>query len=85
MGLRPPSYWFGAGAVLISIDISSTSIDSHSKKATLALKGLRADVRQADAERLSFDSDTFDFVWSWGAHSSFFANRKGRPRDCPRS
>ena len=59
-----------AGANLSSVDVSEKSVDLTRKR--LELKGLRADVISADAERLPFEDDTFDFVWSWGVihHSS---------------
>ena len=59
-----------AGADLTSIDLSPTSIEATTKR--LELKGLTANVRQADAENIPFDPATFDFVWSWGVihHSS---------------
>jgi 2-polyprenyl-3-methyl-5-hydroxy-6-metoxy-1,4-benzoquinol methylase len=59
-----------AGAVVHSIDISSTSVESTQKR--LALKGLSATVIQQDAESLSFADQEFDYVWSWGVihHSS---------------
>lgn len=53
-----------AGADLSSIDISETSIANTRRR--LELKGLQADVRLCDAERIPFENDTFDFVWSWG-------------------
>ena len=59
-----------AGAAVTAIDISPTSVDATRRR--LALKGLTADLRVADAEILPFDRGSFDFVWSWGAihHSS---------------
>lgn len=53
-----------AGAKLTAIDISPTSVEATKKR--FALKGLNGDIRQADAECLSFDDQSFDFVWSWG-------------------
>ncbi len=53
-----------AGARLTSIDISPTSVAETARR--LELKGLKGDVKQMDAERLSFANDSFDFVWSWG-------------------
>jgi 2-polyprenyl-3-methyl-5-hydroxy-6-metoxy-1,4-benzoquinol methylase len=59
-----------AGAQVTAIDLSSTSIEATSRR--LALRGLRAQVLQCDAETLPFTSGSFDFVWSWGVihHSS---------------
>jgi 2-polyprenyl-3-methyl-5-hydroxy-6-metoxy-1,4-benzoquinol methylase len=53
-----------AGALVTAIDISPTSVEATRRR--MALKGLTADVRQADAEALPFDRGAFDFVWSWG-------------------
>jgi SAM-dependent methyltransferase len=53
-----------AGADVNAVDLSETSIEFTRKR--LELKGLKADVRQCDAEHLPFGNDTFDFVWSWG-------------------
>lgn len=53
-----------AGAMLLSIDISDTSIDATTRR--MSLKGLSADVRRMDAEELDFADNSFDFVWSWG-------------------
>jgi 2-polyprenyl-3-methyl-5-hydroxy-6-metoxy-1,4-benzoquinol methylase len=60
----------GAGADLTSIDLSPTSIEATRRR--LELAGLKADVRQMDAEKLEFPAQSFDFVWSWGVihHSS---------------
>jgi 2-polyprenyl-3-methyl-5-hydroxy-6-metoxy-1,4-benzoquinol methylase len=59
-----------AGADVTAVDLSPTSIEATQKR--LALKGLRADVREVDAEALPFADGSFDFVWSWGVihHSS---------------
>ena len=59
-----------AGARLTAIDLTETAVSLT--KARLALHGLEADVRQADAEALPFADSSFDFVWSWGVihHSS---------------
>lgn len=53
-----------AGAKLTSIDISPTSVMATEKR--LAVKGLKGDVREMDAERLEFPDGEFDLVWSWG-------------------
>lgn len=59
-----------AGARLVSIDLSPTSIESTRER--FRLKGLSADIRQMDAESLDFPDGSFDMVWSWGVihHSS---------------
>jgi 2-polyprenyl-3-methyl-5-hydroxy-6-metoxy-1,4-benzoquinol methylase len=53
-----------AGADLVSIDLSPTSVEATTRR--LALKGLKSRVEIMDAERLAFDEGAFDFVWSWG-------------------
>jgi SAM-dependent methyltransferase len=59
-----------AGARVSAVDLSPTSVEATTKR--LKLKGLTAQVMEADAERLPFPSGSFDFVWSWGVihHSS---------------
>jgi ubiquinone/menaquinone biosynthesis C-methylase UbiE len=53
-----------AGANLSGIDLTQASVDLVRQR--LALEGLAAEVRQADAERLPFLDETFDLVYSWG-------------------
>lgn len=62
-----------SGANLTSIDLSPTSVGATTKR--FALKDLKGDVRQMDAEKMEFEDGTFDFVWSWGVihHSSHTA------------
>lgn len=59
-----------AGAEVIAIDISATSVEMTKKR--LELKGLTAEVVKMDAEAMAFTDDQFDFIWSWGVihHSS---------------
>ncbi len=59
-----------AGAEVTAIDLTSTAVEATRRR--LALKGLRAQVLQCDAENLPFQTGVFDFVWSWGVihHSS---------------
>jgi SAM-dependent methyltransferase len=59
-----------AGADVTAVDLSPTSVEATNKR--LQLKGLKATVRQADAEDLPFADGEFDFIWSWGVihHSS---------------
>jgi 2-polyprenyl-3-methyl-5-hydroxy-6-metoxy-1,4-benzoquinol methylase len=58
-----------AGAHVTALDISPTSVAAT--RARLALRGLDADVREADAEALDAEG-AYDFIWSWGVihHSS---------------
>ncbi len=53
-----------AGARVVSVDISDTSIDATRRR--LTLKSLAADIRAMDARALQFAGASFDFVWSWG-------------------
>jgi 2-polyprenyl-3-methyl-5-hydroxy-6-metoxy-1,4-benzoquinol methylase len=53
-----------AGANVLSVDLTESAITATSKR--LALKGLQGDIRRADAEKLPFESEAFDFIWSWG-------------------
>jgi ubiquinone/menaquinone biosynthesis C-methylase UbiE len=53
-----------AGCDLTCIDLTEKGVTSTSRR--LDLRGLRADVRQMDAERMDFPDNEFDFVWSWG-------------------
>jgi SAM-dependent methyltransferase len=63
-----------AGAKLTAVDLTPTAVDLTTKR--LALHGLSADVREADAEQLPFADASFDFVWSWGViHHSAHTER----------
>lgn len=63
-----------AGARLSAVDLTPTAVELT--KARLALHGLDADVREADAEQLPFPDDSFNFVWSWGViHHSLHTDR----------
>lgn len=53
-----------AGARLHGVDLTQTAADAVRQR--LALEGLDADVRTADAESLPFPDKTFDLVYSWG-------------------
>ena len=53
-----------AGAHATGIDLTAAAVDSVRKR--LALEGLDADVRVADAEALPFADASFDLVYSWG-------------------
>jgi ubiquinone/menaquinone biosynthesis C-methylase UbiE len=52
------------GALLSGIDLTEASIDAVRRR--LALEGLEAELRVADAEELPFRSGEFDLVYSWG-------------------
>jgi ubiquinone/menaquinone biosynthesis C-methylase UbiE len=53
-----------AGAVATGIDLTEHAVDLVRRR--LALEGLEAEVRTADAEALPFDDGSFDRVYSWG-------------------
>jgi SAM-dependent methyltransferase len=53
-----------AGANVTAVDLTPTAVELTTRR--IALAGLRADVREADAESLPFADRSFDFVWSWG-------------------
>jgi 2-polyprenyl-3-methyl-5-hydroxy-6-metoxy-1,4-benzoquinol methylase len=52
------------GALVTAIDLAPMSIRITQRR--LALKGLNAEVIEADAENLPFSDGHFDYVWSWG-------------------
>jgi ubiquinone/menaquinone biosynthesis C-methylase UbiE len=49
---------------LTGVDLTPKAVD-HTKK-RLSVYGLTSDVKVADAEKLPFDDDSFDLVYSWG-------------------
>jgi 2-polyprenyl-3-methyl-5-hydroxy-6-metoxy-1,4-benzoquinol methylase len=49
---------------LTCIDLTEKGVASTRQR--LEMRGLPADVRQMDAERMGFSDNQFDFVWSWG-------------------
>jgi len=59
--------WVKNGAVATGIDLTDRAIELTRER--LALNGhdpARVDLRRADAEKLPFESNTFDIVYSWG-------------------
>ena len=63
-----------AGARVSAVDLTPTAVELTRRR--LALSGLEADVREADAEQLPFPDASFDFVWSWGViHHSAHTGR----------
>ncbi len=46
------------------IDITNYAVRSTSER--MKCFGLEAAIRRMDAERMEFDDDAFDFIWSWG-------------------
>ena len=53
-----------AGAVATGVDLTEHAVELVRRR--LALEGLQAEVRTADAENLPFDDGSFDRVYSWG-------------------
>lgn len=56
--------WARAGAVVTGVDLTERAVSIARQR--LAGEGLRADIYVGDAERLPFDDDQFDVVYSWG-------------------
>jgi ubiquinone/menaquinone biosynthesis C-methylase UbiE len=52
------------------IDLTAYAIESTSKR--LELYSLKTKLLQMDAEKMQFEDESFDFIWSWGVihHSS---------------
>ena len=53
-----------AGAIATGVDLTEHAVELVRRR--LALEGLPAEVRTADAERLPFEDGSFDVVYSWG-------------------
>lgn len=53
-----------AGAALSGIDLTEAAVEAVRRR--LALEGLAADLRVADAESLPYADRSFDLVYSWG-------------------
>ncbi len=53
-----------AGARVTAVDLTDTAIEMTRRNAES--QGVALRVQQEDAESLSFDSESFDFVFSWG-------------------
>lgn len=53
-----------AGADAYAVDLTERGVEITRKR--LAINGLSANVRAADAEALPFDDEFFDLVYSWG-------------------
>jgi len=53
-----------AGAKVTAIDLTETAVGMAKRCAQV--NNVNIDVKQMDAESLAFDSDSFDYVFSWG-------------------
>jgi ubiquinone/menaquinone biosynthesis C-methylase UbiE len=56
--------WVRQGAIATGVDLTEQGVSLTRER--LALEGLEAEVRVADAENLPFDDASFDIVYSWG-------------------
>lgn len=56
--------WVRNGAIATGVDLTAHGVALTQER--LALEGLTATVRQADAENLPFADESFDLVYSWG-------------------
>lgn len=56
--------WARAGARLTGVDLTQAAIDTT--RARFEMYGFVSDLRRIDAERLPFDDERFDLVYSWG-------------------
>ena len=56
--------WARQGAIATGVDLTEQGVALTRER--LALEGLEADVRVADAESLPFDDESFDIVYSYG-------------------
>ncbi len=63
-----------AGGEVTAIDITSRAVELTRQR--LDLYGLSADIREMDAENMTFADGEFDFIWSWGVvHHSAHTDR----------
>lgn len=53
-----------SGATLHGVDLTERGVELVRRR--LALEGLASELQTADAERLPFPDDSFDYVYSWG-------------------
>lgn len=56
--------WKRAGTDLFGVDLTQAAIETT--RARFKMYGLEANVQRIDAEKLPFDDNTFDIVYSWG-------------------
>jgi len=52
------------GATIVAVDITQNAVKITKRNAEL--QGVNVKVFQQDAEKLSFNADTYDYVFSWG-------------------
>ncbi len=56
--------WALRGAQTTAIDLNPVAIEQTRQR--FSTFGLEGDIREADAENLPFDDESFDFLYSWG-------------------
>lgn len=56
--------WAQNGAICTGVDLNATSIQQSRRR--FSLMGLHADIELMDANKLSFEDNSFDYVYSWG-------------------
>jgi ubiquinone/menaquinone biosynthesis C-methylase UbiE len=56
--------WARAGCACHGVDLTQEAIDTT--RARFALYGFTSELQRLDAERLPFENDSFDLVYSWG-------------------
>jgi 2-polyprenyl-3-methyl-5-hydroxy-6-metoxy-1,4-benzoquinol methylase len=56
--------WAQHGADVTAVDLNPVAISQTRRR--FESYGLAGDIREADAENLAFEDNTFDFVYSWG-------------------
>ena len=56
--------WARQGAAVTAVDLNPVSIAQTTRR--FELFGLSGDIREADAARLPFENNSFDYVYSWG-------------------
>jgi ubiquinone/menaquinone biosynthesis C-methylase UbiE len=66
--------WARAGCICTGVDLTDAGIQTTRRR--LELYGFSSDLRRVDAERLPFEDNTFDIVWSWGVvHHAEYPDR----------
>jgi ubiquinone/menaquinone biosynthesis C-methylase UbiE len=69
--------WALQGAEVAAVDLNPVAVEQTRRR--FAAFGLPGDIREADGENLPFDTDSFDYVYSWGVlhHSPHTAKSVG--------
>lgn len=56
--------WSKNGSECTGVDLNPTSVTQSKKR--FEIHNIDADIRLEDANNLTFDNESFDYVWSWG-------------------